>query len=70
MIKNNNPLDFEPKNHNINVRVCKTRKEKFKDKCNRAGMSETQFLEKVCDCTIIFMDENVKKALKLMKEEI
>lgn len=63
-----NPLDLEPKNHRISGRVGKTRKEKFIAKCNAAGLSETQFLEKVCDCIVIFVDENVKKAIKLLRE--
>ncbi len=62
----NNPLDSEKKNFRISARVGKSRKENFTSKCHAAGLSESQFLEKICDCQIIFVDNNAKEALRIM----
>lgn len=64
-----NPIDNEPKNSRVCAKVGKSRKDKFMRKCKEMGLSETQFIEKICDCAIIFLDNNTKLAVDMIMKE-
>jgi len=52
--------EFMVKNNRLSFRISSERKELFKEKCKTLGLSEIEFIEKICDEPIIFLDNKFK----------
>lgn len=51
----------------INIMVTAETKKRLQQKARELGLSLTQYIEKVGDEPIVFLDDNVKKLLKMIK---
>lgn len=51
------------KNDSLHLRVSVESKKRLKDKAENLGLSITNYIEKVANEPVIFMDENIRKFL-------
>lgn len=53
------------KNFEIKVRLDKDTFENFNNKCKQLGINRTEFVEKISNEPIAFLDKEVKKSLEV-----
>lgn len=51
----------------INCRLDSDKKKKLRDKAAELGLDLTQFIEKIADEPIIFMDKNVQRLVSVLQ---